>query len=177
MECKDPAKGASSLDQPSLVVALHGVKITAVACGAAHSLCIDAAGGVWAWGDNRHGQLGIGEAETGRSLCTANPRSIEGLRTDPASRVACGDYHSLAVTSSGSVFTWGGGSFGVLGTGDAPRRGSSNSSGPQEGVQQLERTAGVCKIPGNTGIDRKPRLQGDDKAMCGVIEAACGGYH
>ena len=32
-------------------------QIRAVACGAAHSLAMDAEGGVWAWGDNCRGQV------------------------------------------------------------------------------------------------------------------------
>ena len=32
-------------------------QIRAVACGAAHSLAVDAEGGVWAWGDNSRGQV------------------------------------------------------------------------------------------------------------------------
>jgi alpha-tubulin suppressor-like RCC1 family protein len=44
---------------------------------------------------------------------------IDSLATIHVSTVACGDAHSLAVTNTGSVYTWGANDFGQLGLGHA----------------------------------------------------------
>ena len=47
---------------PTLVTALSGQTVTAVAGGGSHSLALTSTGAVYAWGDNYEGQLGDGTA-------------------------------------------------------------------------------------------------------------------
>ena len=48
---------------PVRVLVPRGVTFTAVAAGGTHSLALDSNGDVWAWGDNKFGELGDGLPE------------------------------------------------------------------------------------------------------------------
>lgn len=74
-----------------------------VACGARHSLAVDALGGVWAWGWNAYGQCGTGDQGTSRGH--ADVRAPWRLRSGvlagvPVVAVAGGLGHSLALTGA-----------------------------------------------------------------------------
>lgn len=43
--------------------------VTAVAAGYSYSLAVAQVGHAWAWGSNRHGQLGDGTRKTGVTRC------------------------------------------------------------------------------------------------------------
>ena len=87
-----------------------------VAAGGAHTLARSADGnGVWAWGDNRAGQLGNLGATTQPS-----PQRVIGLPR--VSAVAAGATHSLALAADGSVWAWGGNANGALGDGSRTSR-------------------------------------------------------
>ena len=85
--------------------------IIAISAGAAHSLALKGDGTVYSWGSNSRGQLGDG-TNTARTGIFQVP-----LPTIDIWKVSAGDHHSLAVTSDGTVYAWGGNSFGELGTG------------------------------------------------------------
>ena len=82
-----------------------------VAAGGAHSLARSLDGAtVWAWGDNRYGQLGIGST-TSASV----PTALSGLSGVKA--LAAGADHSLALQDDGTVWAWGRNAAGALGDG------------------------------------------------------------
>ncbi|MFN8591046.1 MAG: hypothetical protein U0031_06230 [Thermomicrobiales bacterium] len=83
---------------PILVAGLP--TITTIAATADSSFAVDADGMVWAWGDNRFGQLG-----TGTPLDSPAPVRIEGL-TDITTLSATQD-HTLALRADGTVWEWG----------------------------------------------------------------------
>ena len=58
------------------------------------------------------GALGHGEFKD-----TYRPKLIEGLLSHDTVVVSCGQSHVAVVTSDNSMFTWGAGSHGRLGTG------------------------------------------------------------
>lgn len=87
----------------------------AIAAGARHSLAIKADGSVWAWGSHERGQLGDGQRAALRPL-QSTPVRVGGLT---AVAVGAGAAHSVALTTSGSVFSWGANESGQLGTGTA----------------------------------------------------------
>lgn len=82
----------------SIVTTLTNAKD--IACGANHSLAVDANGALWAWGHNNFYQLG-----DGTNVNKAAPLQI-GTDTDWVA-VAAGDNHSLALKSNGDVYAWG----------------------------------------------------------------------
>ncbi|XP_018562377.1 E3 ubiquitin-protein ligase HERC2 isoform X2 [Anoplophora glabripennis] len=107
--------------KPKLVEALLGYKVVDVACGSgdAQTLCITDDDNVWSWGDGDYGKLGRG----GSDGCKT-PMKIESLAGLGVVKVECGSQFSVALTRSGSVYTWGKGDYHRLGhgTGDHVRR-------------------------------------------------------
>ena len=86
-----------------------------VAVGAYHSLAVNSDGEVFAWGYNNNGQVGDG-TQTERSAPVAVTTSgvLAGQRI---TSVAAGFYHSVALSSTGEIYTWGRGFEGQLGDG------------------------------------------------------------
>jgi alpha-tubulin suppressor-like RCC1 family protein len=78
--------------------------ITAVRGGFWHTLALKSDGTVWAWGNNDWGQLGNGSA-TPSYGGVAYAAQVTGLSNVVA--IAAGHWHSVAVKSDGSVWTWG----------------------------------------------------------------------
>lgn len=84
-----------------------------VAVGAQHTLALMHEGMVMAWGENEDGQLGLGSGED-----KSTPQVVElQLKGKRCIDIACGAYHSMAVTSRGALWVWGAGKDGQLGIG------------------------------------------------------------
>lgn len=66
---------------------------------------------VWSWGDNLHGGLGNGISNS----VSDHPVQVLGLRN--ATAVSVGQYHALALTNDGQVWSWGDNASGNLGLG------------------------------------------------------------
>ncbi|XP_065336812.1 RCC1 and BTB domain-containing protein 1-like [Cloeon dipterum] len=74
---------------------------------------ISRSGGVFSWGENCDGQLGLGTKEY-----TKVPTKISGsLEHKKVVQVACGGLHTLALTSEGEVYAFGWNWYGQLGLG------------------------------------------------------------
>lgn len=84
-----------------------------MALGQDHILIL-AQGEVWSCGSNDHGQLGLGN-EHSSSKVTAIPQ-LSRSRADVCA-IAAGGRHSLALSTTGSVFGWGANDCGQLGLG------------------------------------------------------------
>ena len=77
--------------------------------------CVTAWGVVYAWGSNHYGQLGIGGPTTTTSTCM----KVDALNGTHISSVACGDFHTLFLTSDGKrMWSCGDGHYGRLGIGN-----------------------------------------------------------
>lgn len=76
--------------------------ITAVVAGTRHSLALDQAGDVWAWGDNRAGQVGNGDPNQTVLL----PESIT-LEDMHCLTLAAGDTYNLSMDTTGLAWEWG----------------------------------------------------------------------
>jgi len=100
--------------KPKLVEALIGYCVTDVACGSgdAQTLCITDDDNVWSWGDGDYGKLGRG----GSDGCKI-PTKIDSLTGLNIVKVECGSQFSVALSSNGSVYTWGKGDYHRLGHG------------------------------------------------------------
>ncbi|KAG7459028.1 hypothetical protein MATL_G00226850 [Megalops atlanticus] len=91
--------------------------VVGVACGRDHCLALCEPGQVYSWGHGSEGQLGTGTPHTK----TAKPRKVRILSPTPIpiTQVACGNFHSMALTKGGDVFAWGQNAYGQLGLGKA----------------------------------------------------------
>jgi len=76
-----------------------------------HSLGLTDTGELYAWGYNDYGRLG-----TGDDYSRSSPVTIAGGITNWSS-IAAGDTHSLGLTDTGDLYTWGRIDSGALGTG------------------------------------------------------------
>jgi len=110
--------------------------VVQVGAGTDHSLAVTSTGQLYAFGLNQRGQLGIG---TSSGTSNANPTpalvSLPGA-TGPVVRVAAGNRHSLAVTSTGQLYAFGDNFFGQLG-------GATNS-----GTGNPNPTPALVSLPG-----------------------------
>ncbi len=79
-----------------------------------HALARTTAGEVWFWGDNSNGQGGDG---TGNGV-HLSPVRVPGL--NQITSVAAGQSHSLAMQANGTVWAWGAGFSGQIGTSPQP---------------------------------------------------------
>ncbi|RLN88904.1 hypothetical protein BBJ28_00002217 [Nothophytophthora sp. Chile5] len=84
--------------------------ITAICAGATHNLALSAAGDVFSWGKGVDGQLGHGREES-----EWTPRQLAFFKNLSATAVCCGASHSIAMSRSGIVYSWGRGAEGQLG--------------------------------------------------------------
>ena len=82
-----------------------------ISAGFSHALAIARDGSVWAWGSNSAGELGIGVAGASQSV----PARVLGVANAVA--VSAGANNSAALTSDGTVWTWGRNNTGQLGDG------------------------------------------------------------
>eukprot|EP00941_MAST-03F_sp_MAST-3F-sp1_P001298 g1298.t1 len=117
-----------SMPIPTKVEALSGVPIKSISCGFYHTAAVDNEGRVWTWGyggSMMFGQGGLGHGDM--QQCDV-PTLVEVLEEDGVDivSVACGESHTLALSSTGEVWSWGKGEYGRLGIG-----GSSDSSLPE----------------------------------------------
>ena len=114
---------AESKAAPTLVEALASVSMKMVSCGETHNVALAADGGVYVWGLDVEGQLGLGA-----SGHKALPTKVGGpLAEQQTVAVACGigpggPGHSAAITRDGKLYTWGMGRDGQLGHGDTEPR-------------------------------------------------------
>ncbi|XP_028027224.1 probable E3 ubiquitin-protein ligase HERC4 isoform X3 [Bombyx mandarina] len=98
---------------PALVETFKDCTISTIACGLQHSLAIDEWGQPFSWGSDSMGQLGNNLGAHAQD----KPKFVKGLATKNVIQVACGAYHSVALTNSGDLYSWGANSYGQCGLG------------------------------------------------------------
>ena len=100
--------------QPSCIDFHEPVQM--VACGGFHTAVLTDDGRVFTWGDGRLGQLGN---LARKHNMHSTPRLVDYLVTYKitVAFLACGQYHTAAVSNTGRLFTWGSGKWGQLGHG------------------------------------------------------------
>ena len=87
-----------------------------IAAGGNHVLALKEDNTLWSWGRNQHGQLGTNNA-TDRS----SPVQVT-YGGNTWIKIACGELHSLALTSNGSLWSWGYNGYGQIGDGATASR-------------------------------------------------------
>ncbi|MGN0106988.1 MAG: Ig-like domain-containing protein, partial [Hominilimicola sp.] len=89
-----------------------------ISSGYAHTLVLKEDGSVWAFGSNEYGQLGIGIETTSNKSVPVRITALDEIMEKDGSRVIsvyAGEYHSVALTDTGKVYTWGSNEYGQLG--------------------------------------------------------------
>jgi alpha-tubulin suppressor-like RCC1 family protein len=85
------------------------------------TLAVRSDGSIWAWGMNRYGQMGNGTVNplTGpqNTVPVLVSNSAPGGSINSPRQVTCGYQFGAALTTNGTVWTWGSGSHGELGNG------------------------------------------------------------
>lgn len=103
------------LSTPTRVETLKDLFISQVSCGTEHAACITNEGKVLTWGGGERGKLGLG---SGNEEDAYTPQPVVGLDDKRVCQVSCGAFHTLSVTTDGTVYAWGSGKDGKLGLGD-----------------------------------------------------------
>ncbi len=111
------AVGSKGANPTPTLVALPGATgpVTESAAGLNYSLAVTSTGQLYAFGDNRYGQLGNAN---NNGVAAANPTptlvTLPGA-TGPVTQVSAGASYSLAVTSTGQLYAFGLNTYGQLG--------------------------------------------------------------
>ncbi|XP_076244530.1 secretion regulating guanine nucleotide exchange factor [Calliopsis andreniformis] len=82
-----------------------------VSCGQHHTIAITKNGDLYAFGDNKYGQLGL---DLNRFSKTSFPIKIPNARFDSSIKMNCGWSHTILL-SGGQAFSWGRNTYGQLG--------------------------------------------------------------
>ena len=96
---------------PKKVKGIHD--IIDISGGKSHYIALNRAGEVFVTGSNLYGQLGIGDNEIGK----INEFQKVEIK-DKIGTIDAGDISNIATTVDGYVYTWGGNTYSILGTGD-----------------------------------------------------------
>jgi len=96
---------------PTITTNLDGIISVSEGCTANHTLVIKNDSSVWAWGNNKYGQVAVQNSKN-----EAFPVKVRQLKN--IIQVAAGKGHSVALMADGTVWTWGWNEFGQLGLGD-----------------------------------------------------------
>jgi alpha-tubulin suppressor-like RCC1 family protein len=110
------ALAAGSISTPVTTFA-GGTNWKQVSCGGAHTAAIKTDGTLWTWGSGGGGRLG--NAVTTGNISTPVTTFAGGTNWK---QVTCGNQHTAAIKTDGTLWTWGYGTFGQLGTNDLINR-------------------------------------------------------
>jgi len=98
------------VDVPKLIEALADEVIVAGACGRNHTLALAEDGTVYGFGENKLGQLGLGN----QTSAVLSPSRIS-YNGQPLVKVACGAEFSMVVDCKGNIYSFGCPEYGQLG--------------------------------------------------------------
>jgi regulator of chromosome condensation len=139
-------------------------KVTDIACGSNHVVAITQDNRVWAWGSGQQNQLGRRVIE--RKLAESLMPNLVGFH-DPsfkkASRkmvkIACGDYHSLAIADDGHVWAWGANNYAE--TGNPENAGDDTATVPAPRIVKSLEGRGVTDLAGGSHHNMAITKSGD----------------
>eukprot|EP00798_Chlamydomonas_sp_ICE-L_P012786 gene12785-16044_t len=132
----------------------YAVKISQVSCGEGNRLALDETGSVWAWAAGF--DAGFGHSPR----CALGPRA-ESTSASAQARIAmkdicCGARHYAAVSSSGSLWTWGWNGYGQSGVGEVGKDLATPS--------HVTALAGLCMTQVSAGLAHTLVLSGEGGA-------------
>lgn len=119
--------------------------IVAIAEGREHGVALAQDGTVWTWGWDDQGQLGTGDSYVNSSNGW-DPAQVPGLSNVVG--IAAGDFHTVAVTAAGQVYTWGAnlGYYYVWGVYNAGQLGTGSTSNYVSTPQLVPGLSGVKSV-------------------------------
>ncbi|XP_049430285.1 probable E3 ubiquitin-protein ligase HERC3 [Epinephelus fuscoguttatus] len=97
-------------NSPQHLRSLSVMPLVQIAAGGEQSFALSVSGGVFGWGRNDCGQLGLGDT-TDRHT----PTPVPCLNMKKTVHISCGKDHTAILTKTGAVFTFGSGQYGQLG--------------------------------------------------------------
>ena len=97
---------------------LSGKTITSITAGYRHSVALASDGTVYAWGQNYNGQLGNNSTTDSHVPVAVYTSGVLSGKT--ITEVSAGPYHTVALASDGTVYTWGKNADGQLGDNNYP---------------------------------------------------------
>ncbi|CAN1787591.1 Ultraviolet-B receptor UVR8 [Linum perenne] len=100
---------------PQKIQAFQGIPIKMVAAGAEHTAAVTEDGELYGWGWGRYGNLGLGDRN---DRLVPQKVSLANLDGEKMVIVACGWRHTISVSSSGGLYSYGWSKYGQLGHGD-----------------------------------------------------------
>ncbi|KAG5681672.1 hypothetical protein PVAND_011086 [Polypedilum vanderplanki] len=103
-----------SRKRPQIITTLENYTIIQICSGFQHSVAINDWGQLFAWGFNKFGQCGLDNDESDQHR---TPKIVKSLATKHIVQVACGHFHTLALTNSGELYSFGNNSHGQCGLG------------------------------------------------------------
>ncbi|XP_007558653.1 probable E3 ubiquitin-protein ligase HERC4 isoform X2 [Poecilia formosa] len=103
-------KRSSGARSPQQVRSLLSVPVVQISAGGDQSFALSVSGGVFSWGRNDCGQLGLGDT---KDMYT--PACVRSLNLKKTGDICCGKDHTVVLTKHGVVFTFGSGQYGQLG--------------------------------------------------------------
>ncbi len=136
-----------------------GETIVSISLGYAHSSALTSSGRMFTWGDNGYGQLGDG-TESYRHTPTEVTDQFDLVAGETIASISLGSWHSSALTSSGSVFTWGYNGDGQLGDGTTTWR-----TTPTEMTHQFNLAAGETIVNVSSGGEHTSALTSQGRAF------------
>ncbi|CAN4114560.1 unnamed protein product [Withania somnifera] len=98
---------------PRMIEAFKGIPVKMVAAGAEHTAAVTEDGELYGWGWGRYGNLGLGDRND-----RLVPEKVSDNVGEKMFMVACGWRHTICVSSSGALYTYGWSKYGQLGHGD-----------------------------------------------------------
>jgi alpha-tubulin suppressor-like RCC1 family protein len=174
--------GSGNLGNGSFsLTSLTPVDVSGLAAGVArirtghfHTCAVTGSGGAKCWGDNQYGQLG-----DAKGISAATPVAVDGLSAGVAS-ISAGEYHSCAVTTSGSAKCWGANDSGQLGDGT-----TDGQTAPVDVTALTSSVVGIdssyaenCAVTTAGGIQCWGNYSGRNIAgLTGVTSVSLGGGH
>lgn len=114
-------------------------KIVAIACGYSHTALLTEGGELLTCGNGIHGQLGH---STEKDQLT--PKLVEALSGKKLTKVSCGSFHTIVMSSDWEVFSFGRGSMGRLGHGDSDDQLIPKQIDSLVGLQVADVSCGQC---------------------------------
>ena len=101
------------------VSSLYNKTVKSIACGVNYTMVLDTDGNLHSWGANGDGNLGVMDnAERTVPTLVNKASGSSSLYGKTVVSVACGDYHVLALDSTGALHSWGQNSSGQVGLGN-----------------------------------------------------------